>query len=427
MRASSETGDQHAVLIPRTLPLLIAALSMIGPFAIDTYLPSFREMESSLRATPLQVQQSLTAYLIPFALMSLWHGSISDALGRRRVILVALAVLGLTSIGCALSPSIHVLWFFRVLQGLASGAGLVVGRAVVRDVYEGHHAQRVMAQVTVIFTIAPAIAPVLGGQLHEWFGWRSVFYFLALFSLGIWIWSAIGLPETLHPERRHSLDARFLLRSYRRTLTSGAFLAAAFAGALNFSAIFLYISSAPVFLMRHLHLRETQFFWLFGPVTTGMMLGAALSGRLAGRVMPKRTVMLGYVGMIVAAIANVAFHLAYRPQLPWSVAPLFLYTIGMAFSMPSIVLFGLDIFPAQKGLAASCQAFLMTGMNALTAGLLSPLANALALRLALVSGTLRAAGLICTLLFFKGRAPGVTASLDPAAFHSPTAARSSAR
>jgi DHA1 family bicyclomycin/chloramphenicol resistance-like MFS transporter len=400
-------------LIPasRSLPLLIAALSMIGPFAIDTYLPSFREMEHSLGATSLQIQQSLTAYLIPFALMSLWHGSISDALGRRRVILVALAVLAITSVGCALSPSIHVLWLFRALQGLASGAGLVVGRAVVRDDYEGYEAQRVMAHVTMIFTVAPAIAPVLGGWLHEWFGWRSVFYFLALFSLGIWIWCALALPETLHPERRQPLNPRFLLDSYIRTLTSAPFLAAALAAALNFTANFLYITSAPVFLLRHLHLHETQFYWLFIPVPTGMLLGAGLSGRLAGRVPPARTVMLGYAGMILAALANVAFHAAHPAQLPWSVAPLFLYTIGMALAMPNLVLFGLDIFPAQKGLAASCQAFLMTGLNAVTAGLLSPLANVSPLRLALVSAALTIAGLSCTLLFFAKRS-GVTA-LEP--------------
>ena len=368
-------------MIPRSLPLLIAALSMIGPFAIDTYLPSFHEMETSLRATPLQVQQSLTAYLVPFALMSLWHGSISDALGRRRVILGALAMLALTSIGCALSPTIQVLWLLRALQGVASGAGLVVGRAIVRDVYEGHAAQRVMANVTAIFTIAPAIAPVLGGWLHVWFGWRSVFWFLAFFSVALGIWTAQKLPETLHPERRQPLHARFLLRSYLRTFTHGKFLASSFAAALNFTAIFLYITSAPVFLIKHLHLRETQFFWLFGPVTCGMMLGSRMSSRLAGRITSTRTVAWGYAAMLIAVAVNVAFHVCAAPRLPWSVAPLFVYTIGMALSMPSIVIFALDLFPAQKGLAASCQAFIMTGLNALTV-----------------------VGLLCMLLFFKGHA-----------------------
>jgi DHA1 family bicyclomycin/chloramphenicol resistance-like MFS transporter len=332
--------------------------------------------------------------------MSLWHGSISDALGRRRVVLVALAVLAITSLGCALSPSIHALWLFRALQGIASGAGMVVGRAVVRDVYEGHAAQRVMATVTMIFTVAPAIAPVLGGWLHEWFGWRSVFVFLALFAAALCLWSALGLPETLHPERRHPLHPAFLARSYWRALTHAGFLAVSFAAAFNFTAMFLYITSAPVFLMRHLGLHETQFYWLFVPAPTGMMLGAALSGRLAGRATPTRAVVLGYAGMGIAVLANVAFHALHRAQLPWSVAPIFLYSIGMALAMPSLVLFGLDLFPAQKGLAASCQAFITTGMNAITAGVLSPLANASPLRLASVSALLTAVGLGCTVLYF---------------------------
>ena len=402
MRAPDETaGLERPVAGMRSLPLLIAGLSMIGPFAIDTYLPSFPEMETSLRASTVQVQQSLTAYLVPFALMSLWHGSISDALGRRRVVLVSLVVLALTSVGCALAPNIHVLWFFRALQGIASCAGFVVGRAIVRDLYEGHQAQRVLAQVTVIFTIAPAVAPVLGGWLQEWFGWRSNFYFLALFAVGMCVWSLLSLPETLHPERRQPLNPAFLLRSYVRTLTHRRFLAAAFAASLNFTAIFLYISSAPVFLMQHLHLRETQFFWLFGPVTAGMMIGALTAGKLAGRITPVQTLAIGYGAMVGAALVNVGFHALQTAALPWSVAPLFLYSAGMAFSLPTLVLFGLDIFPDQKGLAASCQAFLMTSINALTAGVLSPLANASPLRLALTSATLTALGLAGTLLYFK--------------------------
>ncbi len=393
------------VSVSRSLPFLIAALSMIGPFAIDTYLPSFREMESSLGASRLQVQQSLTAYLLPFALMSLWHGSISDALGRRRVILIALALFGLTSIGCALSPNIETLWFFRALQGIASGAGMVVGRAVIRDVYEGDAAQRVMANVTVIFMLAPAIAPILGGWLHEWFGWRSVFYFLALFAVAVWVWCLRQLPETLHPERRQPLHPAFLLRSYRRTLTHGPFLAVSFAAAFNFTAIFLYITSAPVFLLQHLQLRETQFYWLFLPVPAGMMLGASLSGRLAGRLSGSRTVLFGYGGMMAAVLLNVGFHAVLPAQLPWSVAPLFLYAVGMALAMPNLVLFALDLFPAQKGLAASCQAFLMTMLNTVTAGLLSPFADVSPLRLALVSGTLTTLGFVCAALFLS---PGAT-------------------
>src|SRR5262245_51639740 len=138
----------------RSLPMLIAALSMMGPFCIDTYLPSFHEIEHSLRATEVQVQQSLTAFLIPFAFMTLWHGALSDSLGRRRVVIVALSLVAAASVGCALAPNIQTLWFFRVVQGLSAGI-FVVGRAVVRDLYEGPAAQRVMSQIAMLFTIAP--------------------------------------------------------------------------------------------------------------------------------------------------------------------------------------------------------------------------------------------------------------------------------
>lgn len=391
-----ELTASDSLRVPRSLPLLIAVLCMIGPFAIDTYLPSFPEMAISLRATSFEIQQSLSIYLVAFALMSLWHGAISDAIGRRIMVLLSLALLTVISIGCALAPSIEVLWIFRALQGAAAGAGLVVGRAIIRDAYEGHLAQRAMSQVTVIFTIAPAIAPVLGGYLHEWFGWRSVFYFLAGFSvlLGVWCWFA--LPETLPPAKRQPLHPRFLLQSYFRALTSLPFVAVAVAAACNFTALFLYISAAPVFLMTHLHLSETEFYWLFVPGTVGMLIGASLSGHFAGRVSQKKTVLLGYAIMIFAAILNVAFHAVRDAALPWSVVPIFLHTIGMACAMPSLVLVGLDLFPAQRGMASSCQIFLMSCINAFTAGVLAPLAQTTPLRLAVFSAGLVAIGVGAT-------------------------------
>ncbi|MDB6150625.1 MAG: drug resistance transporter, Bcr/CflA subfamily [Chthoniobacter sp.] len=379
----------------RTLPLLIAALSMIGPFAIDTYLPSFREMESSLRATPVQIQQSLTAFLVPFAFMCLWHGSLSDAFGRRKVILWSLAFVTISSVGCALAPNVQTLWFFRAVQGLAGGI-FVVGRAVVRDVYEGPAALRVISQVSVLFGIAPAIAPVIGGFLHEWFGWRSVFVFLAIFSAGLMLWSALRLPETLPLDRRQPLRFRPLMSSYGRTLTHPQFLAAALAGAFNFTALFLYIASAPAFLLTHLGVPETRFFWLFGPVTAGMMLGGALSGRLAGRLDARHVLAWSAGLMITASAVNVVFHMVQPAQLPWSVAPLFFYATGMSLAMPTLALIGLDLFPEQRGLASSCQAFLLTGLNALTSGLLAPFASVAPIWLALTSAALMCIGLICT-------------------------------
>lgn len=386
----------------RSLPLLIATLSMMGPFSIDTYLPSFLELEQSLHATPLQVQQSLTAFLIPFAFMSLWHGALSDALGRRRVILVALSILAAASVGCACAQTIEVFWAFRVLQGLSAGV-FVVGRAVVRDVYEGPAAQRVMSQISVLFAIAPAIAPVLGGWFHEEFGWRSVFVFLACFASGIATWSALSLPETHPPARRHPLHAGRLARSYFATLTHRGFVASALAAALGFTALFLYVAAAPALLLRHLHVRETHFFVLFGPITFGMMLGGFLSGRVAGRLDAKRTLAWGFGAMTVSTIVNVAFHSLHPAALPWTVIPLFFYAAGIAMSLPTLTLLGLDFFPKHRGLAASCQAFLLTSANALTAGLLTPIASTSPLRLALSSAGLLMLGLACLPLLGRGK------------------------
>ena len=147
------------------MAVLLAVLGMLGPFSIDTYIPAFSAIAHSLNATPVQMQQTLSAYLFGFAFMNLFHGALSDSLGRRPVILGGLLLFTLASLGCALSESVGQLVFFRALQGLSTGAGVVVSRAVVRDMFPPSEAQRVMSQITIFFGIAPALAPVIGGLL----------------------------------------------------------------------------------------------------------------------------------------------------------------------------------------------------------------------------------------------------------------------
>ena len=348
-------------------------MSAIGPFSIDTYLPSFHEIGEKLHATPLQVQQTLSVYLLAFAMMTLWHGAISDRFGRRRVILAALGLFGLASVGCLVATSIEQLWFWRAMQGVTAGAGIVISRAIVRDLFDGPPAQRLMSQITMMFALAPAIAPVIGGWLQTLFGWRSIFAFLVLSTaaLGFACWKL--LPETLPPEKRQSLQPAYLGRSYFKVLTSPRFLFACAALSLNFLGFFIYVLSAPTFLMKHLGVPETGFLWLFGPAMSGLMGGAWLSGRLAGKRSPEKTIGLGYLLMVSAAIFNVSLNLALPPGLPWSVMPIFVYTLGMSLAMPSLTLLALDPFPEQRGLAASCQTFFQSGANSIAAGLIVPL------------------------------------------------------
>ena len=168
----------------RGLVLLIAALAMIGPFAIDTFFPAFPAIAAEFAASPVAMQQTLSLYLVAYGLMALAHGALSDALGRRPVIIVSLSVFTLASVGCALAQSMDQLLALRFLQGLSAGAGVIVGRAIVRDCFEGARAQRVMSTTSMLFGIAPAIAPIIGGWLL-YFGWRASFWFLAAFSLAL--------------------------------------------------------------------------------------------------------------------------------------------------------------------------------------------------------------------------------------------------
>jgi len=356
----------------RGIAVLLASMSAIGPFSIDTYLPSFHEIGEKLNATPLQVQQTLSVYLFSFAVMTLWHGAISDRFGRRKVVLIALGLFAIASAGCMFATSIEQLWFWRAMQGITAGAGIVLSRAIVRDLFDGAAAQRLMSQITMMFALAPAVAPVIGGWLQTLFGWRSVFAFLVVSTAALWFACWKLLPETLAPEKRQSLRPAYLGKTYWKVLTSPPFLLACAALSMNFGGFFLYILSAPVFLMTHLGVPETGFLWLFGPAMSGLVCGSWLSGRMAGKISLSRTIALGYAIMGTAAAINLGVNMVLAPGLPWNVMPIFVYTMGMSLAMPCLTIFALDPFPAQRGLAASCQTFFQSSFNGVIAALIAP-------------------------------------------------------
>ena len=379
----------------RGLATLLAALAMIGPFAVDTYLPSFPAIQSDLTVSTVQVQQTLSLYLIAFAVMMLFHGTLSDSFGRRPVVLVNLAVFVLASVGCALAGSFEQLLIFRVLQGASAGAGIVIGRAIIRDSFEGHAAQRLMSLVTMIFGLAPAIAPVIGGWLQAVFGWRSVFVFLIAYSALLLLACQLRLPETLPVSQRQPFRLGPLARNYWTLGRSGPLFLISSAIALNFSGFFLYIVSAPAFIYDLLGLGEHDFAWLFAPGIAGVMGGAWLSGRLAGRLTPRQTAKLAYAVMFAAAAGNLAYSALAAPALPWSVLPIMIYTIGMALAMPSLTLLALDLFPKNRGLTASLIGFSHSLVSGIAAGVVSPLLSHSALALALGMAGIMSAGWVC--------------------------------
>lgn len=374
------------------LALLLAALSTLGPFSIDTFLPAMQAIGLTLAATPLQMQQALTVYLFCYALMMLWHGSISDAIGRRPVVLVTTLLFSLASLGCALSNSLASLLLFRALQGLCGGAGLVVGRAIIRDKLDGHEAQRLMSHVTMLFSLSPAIAPVIGGWLFGRLGWHSIFFFMALVGLLLFVMSWFALAETHHASRRQPLKVRYLLANYLQVGRKREFQLLTAAVSCNFAGFFLYIPAAPVFLIQHLHLRPDQFLWMFGPAVSGIMFGAFLSGRMAGRRSSREIVNIGYALMFTAATVNLLYNLTAGASMPWAVLPLACYTTGMSLVAPSITLNLMDQFPSLRGTVSSLQGFLQTMMSSLVAGVVSPLVWGSPLTLALTMALFLLAG-----------------------------------
>ena len=355
-----------------SLAILLAALAMLGPFSIDIYLPAFHDIGADLDVAPLAVQQTLSSYLFAYAFMMLWHGALSDALGRRPVVIAGLGVYALATLGCAIAGNIETLWLFRALQGICAGSGLVVGRAIIRDRFQGPEAQRVMSQITLVFGIAPAIAPVLGGVLLNAFGWRTIFWVLLALVIALLTWSAKSLPETLTLAQRQSLHPRKLWRNYVSVLRNRDFLLLATIPALNFAAFFLYIASAPSFLIDLLGVSSYGFAWLFMPMIGGVMIGALVSGRAAGKLSPARTIGVGYVLMFAGATIQMAVAWYVAPAVQWHVLPIMIYTMGSSIVMPSATLLLLDLFPTMRGMASSLQGFVHFVLAAVNAGTIAP-------------------------------------------------------
>lgn len=376
------------------LAFLLALLGMLGPFSIDTFIPAFSGIEQTLGATPVQMQQTLSAYLFGFAFMNLFHGALSDSFGRRPVVLWGIAVFTLASAGCALSQNIGHLVFFRALQGLSTGAGIVVSRAVIRDMFPPDQAQKVMSQVTIYFGVAPAIAPIIGGWLYVHAGWHSIFWFLTAIGVALWLANWKLLPETLHVTQRQQFNVRNLLRGYWQLGASPRFLLLALASGVPFNGMFLYVLSAPAFLGEHLHLAPTEFFWFFLLTISGIMAGSFASGRLAGRIAPKQQIRYGFVVMLLVSLANVAANFLFTPTAGWALIPIALFAFGWALMVPVVTLLVLDLHPERRGMASSLQAFIGSTANGIVAGAIAPLVMGSTRDLAVASLLMMSVGLV---------------------------------
>jgi len=379
------------------LAVLLACLGMLGPFSIDTYLPAFTGIAKAIGASPVEMQQTLSAYLFGFAVMNLFHGAFSDSFGRRPVVLGGIVVFTLASVGCALAESIGALVFFRALQGMSAGAGIVVSRAVIRDMFPPADAQRVMSQVTIYFGVAPAVAPMVGGFLFIHAGWHSIFWFLAGVGLtllfGVWRF----LPETLHETQRQPFNARNLMRGYWGMASNPRFFTLALASGIPFNGMFLYVLSAPVFLGELLGLAPGEFFWFFVLSIAGIMSGAFLSGRMAGKIKPTRQIRYGFLIMAGVSIVNLLLNLLFVAHAWWALLPIAIYSFGWAMMVPVVTLAVLDLVPERRGMASSLQAFIGSAANGVVAGVIAPLVMHSAIGLAATSLAMMSVGVVAWL------------------------------
>jgi MFS transporter, DHA1 family, multidrug resistance protein len=356
------------------ITLLLASLSMISPLSIDTFLPSFPTIAREFGLSSLEVQQIITAYLLPFACFSLVHGPLSDALGRRQVVIGGLVLYTIGSIGCFVAPTFGTLLACRVLQGTAAGIGPTVARAVVRDAFDGHNAQRLMSSMMLVFSIAPAVAPIIGGWVHVALGWRSVFGMLVVLGAVLVLLTSLLLPETHPPEKRTPVHPAALASSCLRVASQPAFLLLAFSAALAFASVFIYIGSSPAIILQQWHLSETQFYYLFVPIVGGLMTASFAGGRLAGRVGRPQILKVGFLLLCISALIGALAHVVtddvpkLLSQVLW-----FVMAVGAQLTYPILSLEMIDMFPQARGAAASVQSFIALGVGAVVIGLIAPL------------------------------------------------------
>ena len=266
-------------------------------------------------------------------------------------------------------------------------------------------AQRVMSQVTIYFGVAPAVAPMIGGFLFVHADWHSIFWLLAVLGAALWVANWRLLPETLHLSQRQPFNVRSLMRGYASLGSSPRFLMLVVASGVPFNGMFLYVLSAPVFLGEHLGLAPGQFFWFFMLSISGIMGGAWLSGRLAGKIKPRHQIRHGFVIMLLVSLLNVALNFAFTPQYWWAMLPIAVFSFGWALMVPVVTLMVLDLVPERRGMASSFQACIGSLANGLVAGVIAPLVMHSTRGLALMSLAMLGVGLLAW-LWVKPRLAG---------------------
>lgn len=288
------------------LALVLGLVSAVGPFAIDMYLPALPSIGESLEASPAAVQMTLMAFFVTLGLFQLVYGPLSDIFGRMAPLYFGLGLFGIGSVGCALAPNVDLLIVFRVVQAVGACAGMVVPRAIVRDLHTGADAARLMSLLMLVFSVSPILAPLAGSMVIAQAGWRSVFWVVAGVSVLALVLMATQLKETRSPEARALSSWSGALSGYRRLLGDRPFLGLTFVGAFGIGAFFVYLANSSYVMIRHYGLSPMQYGMVFGVNAASFFGAAQLNGWLASKYGLARGVRFGVAGFAASMVALAA-------------------------------------------------------------------------------------------------------------------------
>ncbi|GAA2783348.1 multidrug effflux MFS transporter [Saccharopolyspora taberi] len=315
--------------------LILGGLTAFGPLSIDMYLPALPALTGELGATEAQAQLTLTAMLLGLAFGQLIAGPVSDAIGRRKPLMIGLALYIAATVLCALTDSVHVLALLRALQGFGAAAGMVIARASVRDLYSGVEAARFFSSLMLVVGLAPILAPVIGGQVLAHTTWRGVFVVLTAFGVLIMLIAAVALPETKPREWRQPARIGATFRTFGMLLAKPSFLGNALAAGLAMAAMFAYVSGSSFVLQNIYGLSPQTYAIVFGLNAIGLVGAGQINARLVGRVASEARLLVTALCAASAAGAVLVVATLLGLPLPVLLAALFVMISSLGFVMPN--------------------------------------------------------------------------------------------
>lgn len=345
-----QTGESRASRL--RFVVILGVLTALGPLSIDTYLPALPSLSRDLTASASAVQLSITACLVGLGVGQLVAGPLSDAFGRRRPLLLGLGLYAVTSVLCALAPSVWVLVALRLLQGVGGATGIVISLAIVRDRDSGADAAKFLSLLLLITGIAPVLAPVAGGQILRFTSWEGIFAALAIVCAVMIAAVAFGLPETLPRERRQPGGARRILPVFGRLLSDRAFVGYVLSSGLAFAAMFAYIAGSPFVLQEIYGLSPQVYSAVFAVNALGLVIAAQLTGRLVHRIGARRLLAVGVAGSAIGGLVTLVDVLGGL-GLPCLLAGLFVVVASVGVVMPTSAALAMSDHGEVAGAAAA--------------------------------------------------------------------------